>query len=130
MSDYTVPIIIGSFFVVFPLMWFLITRMIMKIAGLSQNVDVTPLGEMVESIGTGSARIRFINLSKCLTVDRYEHGYLLRVWKLAGGGKKVILDNDIVSVSDTSVFFMKAVLMKLSNGQSIRFFGPLGKKML
>lgn len=130
MSDYTVPIIIGAFLVVFPLMWFLITRMIMKIAGLSRNVDVAPLGDMVGSVGTGSARIRFINLSNCLTVDRYEHGYLLRVWKLVGGGKKVILDSDIKSVSDTSALFVKSVLMELSNGQSIRFFGHLGKKIL
>lgn len=129
MADYTSLIIIGAFLVVFPLMWFLITRLLMKIAGMQRNVDTSVLGARVKSFGTGSARIRGINFSNALIVDRHEHGYFMRVWKILGGGQMAVPDSEIVSVSRSRTFFVMSTLMTLRNGRSIRFFGRLGRSV-
>ena len=128
MSDATlIPLIVIAFLIIFPLMWFAVVRLIMAIAGMSRRVDIGLLGEKLGELGTGSARIRGMNFSNCLMVDRYENGYLLRLWKIFGGGQKVILDDDIVEISEGSAVISRSITVALRDGRSIRFFGHLGE---
>lgn len=129
MSDSTlIPLIILAFLIIFPLMWFGIISLIMVVAGMSRKVDLIPLGEKLGELGTGSARIRGMNFSNCLIVDRYENGYLLRLWKIFGGGKMVIPDDEIVDISERSAIIGRSVVMELRDGRSIRFFGHLADR--
>ena len=127
MSDaLLVPLIIVAFLIVFPLMWFAIVTLTMKVAGMSRTVDTTPIGEKITTLGTGSARIRGMNFGSTLTVDRYERGYLLRIPKIFGGGKMVVPDEEIVGVRPGRGIGRQAV-MELRSGRTIRFFGKLAK---
>ena len=120
------------FVIVFPIFfiafWWFIVRTLGSLAGLSKDADLSPLGEFVESYGIGSVRIGLINYNNCMNVDRYQNGYLLGVWKIFGGGKRVILFNDIVSVTERSYFlFMRQLVMELTSGKRIRFYGKFAR---
>ena len=130
MSDeLIVPLIIGAFAIGFPMFWFLITRTLMRVAGMTRDVDTGPIGRMLESYGTGSARIRGVNYSGILSVDRHERGYLLRVSWIFGGGGMTIADEDIIAVNEHGAGMIRSLLLSLANGRSIRFFGNLADKI-
>lgn len=112
----------------FPLLWFLVTHLLMRLAGLSRGVNPSSLGSLVESYGSGSARINGINFSGCMIVERYQRGYLLRLWWIFGGGMRVVPSVDIESISQERYFFRDSVVIKLRKGSQIRLYGQFVKK--
>ncbi len=130
MSDeQLIPLIIGAFAIGFPLLWFFVTRLLMKVAGMTRDVDAGPVGRWLEAYGTGSARIRGVSYNGVLSVDRHERGYLLRVTWIFGGGGMTIADEEIVSVNQHGAGMIRSLLLSLANGRSIRFFGKLADKI-
>ncbi|MGE3800673.1 MAG: hypothetical protein AB7H80_06600 [Candidatus Kapaibacterium sp.] len=130
MQEYTVPIIIVAFSILSLGMWFLITRTLMSLAGLSKEVDVEPLGEFVQSYGVGSMRIGLISFNNCVVFEEYQSGYLFRLWKIVGGGKRVVLFSDIASLSERPyLLFMKSRVLELTNGKRIRVYGSVAKRI-
>ncbi len=126
MSDsLLIPLIIAIFCVGFPLLWFLVTRLVMALAGLSRNVDASSLGEFVAFRGTGSARIGGMNFSGVLTLDRYENGYLFSLPWIFGSGKLVLLDDEIKTVSSPGGSFARSSVIERTDGRGIRLFGQL-----
>lgn len=126
MSDaFLIPLIIIAFLIVFPLMWFAIVMLVMKVAGMSRMVDTSPIGQKVSTLGTGSARIRGMNFGSTLRVDRHERGYLMSLPKIFGAGKLVVADEDIVAITKRGQTFGRSTVIELRSGRSIRLFGRL-----
>lgn len=111
-------------------MWFGVSKLVMAVAGMTKQPDISGLGKLVENYGIGSIRIKGININNCLYVYRYERGYLIQLWKIFGGGKRVILDSDIRSVSERpKVLMFRSSLVVLKDGSSIRFSGQVAKRI-
>ena len=126
MEPYLIPFIVIAFIVVFAAMWFLITRFLMLIARMPQQVDTFELGEFISSYGTGSGRINGVNLRNCLIVDRYTNGFLFRVWPLMGNGKMVLRDWEIASAQEKTFFGLGiSSVIKTRSGTTIRLYGRL-----
>ncbi len=126
MSDtLLIPLIIIAFLIIFPLMWFAIVTLTMKMAGMSRRVDTSPIGQKISTLGTGSARIRGMNFGSTLRVDRHEHGYLMSLPKIFGAGKLVVADEEIVAITKRGQSFGRSTVIELRNGRSIRLFGRL-----
>jgi len=126
-DDPTLMILLG-FPVVFLAIWFLVTRLLMKIAGLSRAVDLSSLGPLVESYGTGSAVINGVSFRNCMVVERYQRGYLLRQWRIFGGGMRALPLVDIESIVREPYFFFDSVVIRLRQGRPIRLYGRLVEK--
>ena len=108
-----------------------VIRMVAGNAGFVANSDFSSLGEFRESYGTGSLQIGMISFSNCLTVDRYEHGYLIQLWKILGGGERAILFSDVVSTTVGHYLrFMDSTTLGLDNGDELRFFGKVARKIV
>ena len=130
MPDYTILIIIIAFPILFLGMWLLITRTLMSLAGFSKDIDFESLGALVKPYGTGSVRIGLISFNNCVVVDRYEAGYLLRLWKIVGGGKRVILFSQITTIVERPyLLFMTSRVFELTKGKRMRFYGSVAKKI-
>ncbi len=118
--------IILAFCVLFPLLWFGVTRLLKKVAGTDQAVDVSVLGDKVADLGSGSARINGINHNHCLSMTQYQHGVILSVSGLFGGGQKVLLFKDIMSIKAKRYFILgQQVIIRLAGGEKISLYGRL-----
>ena len=105
------------------------TRGMRSAAGVSKEIDLSSLGTLIEPYGTCSARIGEVSFSNCIVVDRHRNGYLLRVWRIFGGGSRVILWDDIVSTTHQHNAFSKSTALELKDGESVRFYGYVAKRI-
>gem|GEM_PF-2668247 len=122
--------IVIAFLVIFPLLWWLVTRFLKKSAGMDQAIDTALLGQKVASYGTGSARINGINHNHCVELIRYQQGYLFKVAGLFGGGQRVVLDQDIQSIESKRYFVLaKQLVLRLHDGTKISLYGRLAKRI-
>lgn len=107
----------------FPLFWVVICLSLMKMGGFSRSADLSDLGAFVASYGTGSGRINGIGLNRCLVVDRYEVGFVVRLWWIFGGGKLVVRDADIVGITSERRWWLEVARLHLRDGTEYDLFG-------
>ena len=108
--------------------WWGVTHLLMRISGLKQEVNLINLGRLVESYGTGSGVIGGVRFGGCLVINRHEHGYVFSVWKIFGGGKLALRDDEILSVEETSVtLFGSRVKITTRGSKPILLTGQLSK---
>lgn len=123
-------LIVAMFVLVFPLLWIIITKSLKKASGMQTDADIRPLGQLLESFGTGSARIAGINHNHCVELSRYENGYLFSVSGLMGGGQRVVLLSEINNMVVKRYFwFARKAVLRLHSGTKITLYGRLVKAM-
>src|SRR5882724_13182281 len=65
------------FMVLFPVMWWVVTKVLAERAGLSKQItEVT--GNLIRESGWGSAKINGVAFNRCVKLAEYENGLLLR----------------------------------------------------
>jgi hypothetical protein len=121
--------IVLAFLVLFPLLWWLVTRVLKKAAGMDQQAGIGQLGVLISDFGTGSARINGINHNHCLQLSRYEGGYVFATSPLMGGGQMVVKNDEIQSVEQRKrLWLFNQVVIRTSFGSKITLYGSLARK--
>ncbi|MFC3195830.1 hypothetical protein ACFODZ_16365 [Marinicella sediminis] len=120
--------IVVVFMILFPLFWWVITRLLKKASGMNQEVNITSLGKLIIKHGLGSGRINGINHNHCLTLSQYEGGYVFSTAAIMGGGQLIVRHDELVSVvSKKSCWFFNKVIIKTTFGSKITIYGRLTK---
>ena len=121
--------IVLGFVVLFPLLWWVVTRLLKKAAGMDRGNGIDTLGELLEDLGTGSARINGINHNHCLRLARYASGYVFATAPMMGGGQLVVRHDEIQSVEAGKVLWLfNRVIIRTSFGSKITLYGQLARR--
>lgn len=67
-------------------MWFTITRVLMCVAGMTRQLEIET-GEPVRVSRWGSASINGVNAQRCVKIEEYREGYVVRMMWIFGGGR-------------------------------------------
>jgi hypothetical protein len=78
------------FFYAFPVlfigMWFTITRVLRHVSGMTPQLEIET-GELVRASRWGSASINGVNAQRCVKLEEYREGYVVRMMWIFGGGR-------------------------------------------
>ena len=122
--------VVLAFLVVFPLFWWLVTRLLNRISGMDRGVGIEGLGQLEADLGTGSARINGINHNHTLKLSRYEGGYVFATSVLMGGGQLVVRHEEIQSAEANKILgLFHRVIIRTNFGSKITLYGRLAKKL-
>lgn len=66
--------------------WFLVTTLICKMAGMTRELDADT-GMLLRESSWGSGYVNRVRARNCLRVAEYENGWLVQIAWLLGGGK-------------------------------------------
>jgi hypothetical protein len=70
----------------FIVIWFLVTALIRKMAGMTRELD-GDTGMILRESSWGSGYVNGVRARNCLRVAEYENGWVVRIAWLLGGGK-------------------------------------------
>ena len=91
-----------------PILWFVLCKILASLGGFSRHIKSYDLGVLQTSHNMVSAKIGLLNISNCLRVDLYQQGMVLKLWKIIGGGSRIIRFADIQRM-EKGIFFSCAL---------------------
>ena len=104
--------------------WFLVTTLIRKMAGMTTELDVDT-GMLLRESSWGSGYVNGVRARNCLRVAEYEKGWLVRIAWLLGGGKLWLPKSGARIQPDSGGLFSMKCNAIVSGENRVRLVGGL-----
>ena len=91
--------------------------------GMKRGLNLSGLGSLQHSYGTISGAINGVWFNRFLVLDRYEHGLILRTWKILGQYLIIIRHEDIDNVTKKQGTLGRRVILSMKNGDKYVIYG-------
>ena len=104
--------------------WFLVTALIRKMAGMTRELDADT-GMFLRESSWGSGYVNGVRARNCLRVAEYENGWVVRIAWLLGGGKLWLPKREAKIQPETGGVFSTKFTVIVCGKDKVRLSGAL-----